>query len=149
MDLLESVKSKLSSHSLVRDVDQLPRGHIRIETALLYPDGGSIDVFVQNEQPLLKGFELTDFGQTIVWLLNVQVKPWESKKRQRFLEDAIRLYGVQKKDGELTLPIDSLDQIPEGMLRLAQACLRVSDLNFTPPIHPAIAFQRGSRRNLR
>ena len=87
--------------------------------------------FVHDDRPLLEGYQLTDFGQTIAWLLNVQVKPWESKKRQRFLEDAIRLYDVRRRDGELIYPIDDLDGLPDGLVRLAQACLRVSDLTFT------------------
>ncbi len=131
VDLLEAVKERLAGHSLVKGIDRLPRGHIRIETALLSPDGASIDVFVQGEQPLLGGYDLTDLGQTIAWLLNVQVKPWESKKRQRLLEDAIRLCGVHQKGGELTYPIPDIEHLPEGMLRLVQACLRVSDLTFT------------------
>jgi hypothetical protein len=131
MDFLETVRSRLANNSLVKEIDQLARGHVRIETALLYPDGGSIDVFVQGGQQLLEGFDLTDFGQTTAWLLNVQVKPWESKKRQRFLEDAIRLYDVHQNGGALEYHIEDFEHLQEGVVRLAQACFRVSDLTFT------------------
>jgi hypothetical protein len=131
MDLLGEVQDRLSGHPLIREIERLPRGHVRIETLLLYPDGGSIEVFVEGEQPCLQGFELTDFGQTTAWLLNVQVKPWESKKRRRFLDDAIRLYGVELNGGALRCHIDDLGQLPEGVLRLGQACIRMSDLTFT------------------
>jgi hypothetical protein len=118
-------------HTLVRDVDVLPKGHLRIETGLLYPDGASIEVYLVEDASLPGGHKLTDLGQTTSWLLDVQVKPWLSKKRQRLLEDAIDLYGVRQNGGALELPLESIDQIPEGIIRLGQACLRVSDLLFT------------------
>lgn len=128
----EDVQRRTEKFSLVRAVDAMPKGHIRVETGLLYPDGSSIDVFVVNGSPPFdKPKKLSDLGQTTAWLLDVQVKPWLSKKRQALLEDAIHTYGVTQSGGALEREIENPDSIAEDILRLAQACLRVADLSFT------------------
>ena len=128
---VDNIRQLLGGHGMVRSIDQVPRGHIRIETAFLYPDGASVDVFALDEAPLLPQIRLSDLGQTSDWLLGVQVKPWLSKKRQAYLEDAIRIYDVSQQGGKLELNIPSLDEIANGLVRLGQACVRVSDLAFT------------------
>lgn len=80
---VQDVKARVAGHSVIRGVDQLPKGHVRLETAFLYPDGSSVDVFVVETAPLLHTVKLSDLGQTTSWLLDVQVRPWLSKKRQR------------------------------------------------------------------
>ena len=77
---------------------------MRIETAFLYPDGASVELFVAEEPGLFPIQRLTDLGQTMAWLLDVQVKPWLSRKRQGFLEDALRLYGVEQRGGRGVVP---------------------------------------------
>ena len=94
IDLTE-ITQRTNGHSLVVGVDQVPKGHIRMETAFLYPDGASIDVFLLNGDAL----RLSDLGQTTTWLLDMQVRPWLSKKRQRLVEDALRLHGVSQVGG--------------------------------------------------
>ncbi len=129
---LAAVQARLGTTSLVRTVDKLPRGHVRLETAFLYPDGSSIDLFLENRDPLLPPEVLTDLGQTTTWLLDVQVKPWLSKKRQRFVEDALRIYDVAQAGGALQTRLDAdLTNLPDAVVRLGQACLRVADLTYT------------------
>lgn len=125
------IKALAAGHSLVRHVDELPKGHVRLETAFLYPDGSSVDVFVVEEIPLLQTLKLSDLGQTTSWLLDVQVRPWLSKKRQRFLEDALRLYDVKQAGGALERPLASPASLIDGLVKLGQACVRVADLTYT------------------
>ncbi|OGQ86115.1 MAG: hypothetical protein A2289_27090 [Deltaproteobacteria bacterium RIFOXYA12_FULL_58_15] len=125
------IKTLVEGHGLVRDVEKIERGHVRIETAFLYPDGASIDVFLVEDAPLLPPVRLSDLGQTTSWLLDVQVKPWLSKKRRTLLEDALRVYGVEQCGGALQLKLPSTAELVEGVVRLAQACLRVADLTYT------------------
>jgi len=125
------VQKKVEGHALVRGVDQLPKGHVRLETEFLYPDGSSVDVFLVEDAPLLQGLKLSDLGQTMSWLLDVQVKPWLSKKRQRFVEDALRIYKVEQVGGALELPLASVDELMGGIVKLGQACVRVADLTYT------------------
>lgn len=133
MRTFEDIRAAIDGHSIIRGAEKLPNGHVRMETSFLYPDGGSIDVFVPAEDgPLLAlAPKLTDFGQTTSWLSDVQVKPWLSKKRQRLLEDAIRVLGVRQDGGALELDLPDGNQIIDGVVRLGQACIRVADLAYT------------------
>jgi len=128
---LDDIRARVAGHALVRSTDVARRGGVRLETAFLYPDGSSVDVFLRDDKPLFGSLKLTDLGQTTSWLLDVQVKPWLSKKRQRFVEDALRLHGVHQIGGALELPIASLDALIDGVVRLGQACVRVADLTYT------------------
>jgi hypothetical protein len=128
---LEDLRKQTEGHRIVRGVDQLPKGHVRLETAFLYPDGSSVDVFVVGEDPLFQTLKLSDLGQTTTWLLDVQVRPWLSKKRQRFVEDALRIYDVKQTGGALERSLPTLDGLIEGVVMLGQACVRVADLTYT------------------
>lgn len=123
-----------SGTCMVKKAEVLPRGHIRIETSFLYPDGSNVDVFVVNDpgSPLLPPTRLTDFGQTTAFLLNHEVRPWTSAKRRAQLQEAVSLYGVELAGGALVKPIaDVAKDLNEGIILLGQACVRMSDLLFT------------------
>lgn len=124
----------LKASALVRDIDQVP-GYLRCETAFLYPDGSSVDVFVGEDQPLFNRFRLSDLGQTMTWLLDMQVRPWQSKRRQQLLEDALRIYKVEQVGGALQLAITSPEELVPGIISLGQACVRVADLFYTRKLH--------------
>lgn len=128
---LESVQRRLTGHAIVRDVTQLPKGHARIETAFLYPEGSAVDVFLVDETHSRPAVKLSDLANTSQWLLNVQVQPWLSKKRQAYVDDALRIYNVTKQGGALELELPSLEELVDGVVRLGQACVRVADLIYT------------------
>ena len=55
-----------------------------------------------------------------------------SKKRQRFGEDALRIYDVRQAGGALETGLGGdLDDLSDAVVRLGQACLRVADLTYT------------------
>lgn len=128
----ENVARQAEGLCLVRGVDMLPRGHARIQTGLLYPDGAYIDVFlcVDSAQPMLPPTMLSDLGQTMEFLINHQVRPWTSKKRKQQLEDAIAIFGATLNGGKIEVPLAG-GSLEDRILLLAQACLRASDLVFT------------------
>ncbi len=130
---LSAVRRQLDGNSFVRSIDELEKGgHVRLETAFVYPDGSSIDLFLENRDPLLPTEVLSDFGQTTSWLLDVQVKPWLSKKRQRIVQDALRIYGVTQHGGALEASVSpDLQDLAGALMRLGQACIRVADLTYT------------------
>lgn len=134
------IEGLLAGHPLIRGIDQLPTGPVRVETAFLYPDGASVDLFVAEAAGLFPSLRLTDLGQTMSWLLDVQVKPWLSRKRQGFLEDAIRLYGVEQRGGELVRPLPALEDLVPSIVSLGQACVRVADLMYTKRSAMVTAF---------
>ena len=76
--ILQTKLDALSPHGLVRSVDLLPKGHVRIETAFHYPDGSTIDLFIPRDDGFLGGLEpieLTDFGNTLTWLAQLGINP--------------------------------------------------------------------------
>lgn len=129
---------------MVQGVDRVPRGHLRIETGFLYPDGSSIDVFVVDDRdaPLLPPRKLSDLGQTMEFLFNHGLKPWTSKKRRTQLEDAVSLYQARLVGGALEYELSGLERadLQQGIVRLGQACLRVSDLLYTKRVQVPTAF---------
>jgi hypothetical protein len=127
---IDEVRHRLDGHGIVEGVEETPQGHIRIETAFLYPEGSSIALFVPSSDFLLPELKLSDLGETMSWLLDVQVRPWLSKKRQGFLDDVITVFGVQRNGGALELSIEP-DELVQGVVRLGQACVRVADLVYT------------------
>lgn len=121
------VEKRLAGQCLVQGVNGTERGYVRIETAFLYPEGSNVDLFVRRDGELL----LSDLGTTMGWLLDIQIRPWLSKKRQAFIEDALRIHGVQQREGRLEIVLPSLDDLVAGIVRLGQACVRVADLIYT------------------
>lgn len=117
---------------IVRGVDVLPKGHVRLETRFTYPDRSSIDLFIQNKMQTGGHLILSDMGQTTLWLTDLLVKPWQSKKRTRFVEDALHTLEVRQNGGALETDFsDTQDSLMDATVRLAQACVRVADLTFT------------------
>lgn len=118
---------------MVRGVDVLPEGHLRVETKFLYPDGSFVDVFVVDDPHEPR--TLSDFAQTTAFLLDNNVKPWASPKRRAQLADVLSLYGVERRGGELCLDFDPQNtaMLGERVIVLGQACLRMSDFTGKPP----------------
>lgn len=125
------VRARLAGHALVRGVDEPRSGHIRVETAFLYPDGGSIDLFVIEDHDLFHALHISDLGQTMSWLFELQIKPWLSPRRKGFIEDVLRLYQVDQEGGQLMRRLASLDELVPTIVSLGQTCVRVADLMFT------------------
>lgn len=128
---IDEIQTRLDGHSLVRAIDELRGGQIRLETAFVYPDGGSIDLFLVENADLFRDLRLTDLGQTMSWLFDARVMPWLSPKRKGFVDDVLELYGIEQEGGQLLVRLGSLDELMPRIVSLGQACLRVADLVFT------------------
>lgn len=128
---------------VVRSVEAPSNGHICIQTALQYPDGSYIDVFLRQDPQLRFGdmVTLSDLGQTTAWLLDLRLKPWLSEKRRRFVEDALAVYGASMRNGAIEIDLTPGEPLGPGVLRLAQACLRMADLMFTQRSSVETAFK--------
>lgn len=130
MDVLE-IRSRLADSALVRDVDVVPRGHVRLETAFVFPEGSSLDLYVVARTEGAESGCLSDLGETLDWLLDVEVNPQESPRQKKLLEDVLRSAGVTLHRGALELPLPSIRELPDCIVRLGQTCLRVADLIYT------------------
>lgn len=135
MELTEAAEC-LKHNALIDSVDMLPKGHVRIASAFRYPDGSTVDLFIENRHDLLSKVSpltLTDFGHTFLWLDQLDIRPLKSARRRQLTEDILETYGITHDRGALSCEVDKKDLI-SGIIRLGQACLRISDLTFTQRI---------------
>lgn len=130
---LSEAKKILSHNALIETVDTVPKGHLRLASAFRYPDGSTVDLFIARPHDVLSEFgplTLTDFGNTFLWLDQLDIRPLKSARRKRLTEDVLETYGVTHSRGALSCAVDKKDLLP-GIIRLGQACIRIADLTFT------------------
>lgn len=142
LELIE-VKGHFQNCPLVEEIDLLPKGHVRISTAFRYPDGSSVDVFIANRQDMLSKempMTLTDFGNTFLWLDQVDIRPLRSARRRRLTFDILETYGIEHSKGVLSCNVTP-QELATGVIRLGQACIRVADLIFTHRVAVQGSFQ--------
>lgn len=144
LELIE-VKDYFNACPLVEDIDMLSKGHIRIATAFRYPDGSSVDVFIVNRpDPLSKimplTLTLTDFGNTFLWLDQMDIRPLRSSRRRRLTSDILETYSIAQSKGVLSCDI-AVQDLAAGLIRLGQACIRIADLIFTHRVAAQGSFQ--------
>ncbi len=131
----EQIAPLLRSFSLVTKCDVIKDGSVRIATPFRYPNGSLIDVFLTKKNDLFHKLELSDNGQASDYLLDLQIKLWANAKRKTLVSDVCKALDVINEDGVLKINFQEdesdLKLIPEYLVRLAQACIRVTDIAFT------------------
>jgi hypothetical protein len=115
---------------LVKSCDIVRSGAIRISTPFLYPNGDSVDVFLYPKPSnLFDEYHLSDCGQTYIYLKGAQVGMLGTTRKREIVGDIASQLNVRLSGGEIFVAIHS--DIPEGIsdaiLRIAQACVRISD----------------------
>ena len=105
-----------------------PREGVRVRTPMMYPDGGIVDIFVLERED---SYVLTDFGEALAWLRMQTVNPRRTPKQLGLIQDVCQTLGVELRHGQLILRSLSFDELSDGVTRLAQAVVRVSDIWFT------------------
>jgi hypothetical protein len=135
MFTIEAVTAKLGQSALIGTVNTVPKGHIRIETGFLYPDGSSIDVFIeQPDQATLDIHKpiLSDFGTTWSWLQNFEMRPNRSPAQKIYFSTILENYKCRLNGAALECEIENnLDDLAVGIMRLGQACMRTADLIYS------------------
>lgn len=135
-----NLKELVGGFSLVRGCESLGDGSLRIATAFYYPDGSMIDVFLKEEAPppedreasWIRGYLLSDFGQTMTYLMDLGVRPSSSERKKRIVDDICASTNVEYRRGELQAWIDPRDAnaVGDGIAQLVLACVRAADLSF-------------------
>jgi hypothetical protein len=87
------------SISLVRGGDTVRHGALRMETRFVYPNGSSVDVFLEQRPDLLGSYVLSDFGQTALYLHDAQVNLSSTERRRQILGDICSELGVSFGNG--------------------------------------------------
>jgi hypothetical protein len=128
---MRNIMAGIDRSALVLDVDTVSRGHVRITTGFLYPEGSSMDLFLVNTEFTDGALKLTDFGSTLEWLMDLEVYPENSPAQTALLIAAARNCGVSFERGALELDLATVDELPDAIMRLGQTCLRVADLFYT------------------
>lgn len=127
---LSGIQDALRGQAFVRGIDDVERGHIRVQTDFRYPEGSYVDLFLL-DNGLFPHERLSDLGNTYSWLADLQIRPWESKKRLQFVQDVVNSLDVEIVGGALETRVTELSALPSAISRLGQACLRVADLMYT------------------
>lgn len=137
------LRNLVSGFSLISDCDIVGDHSVRMATPFQYPDGSLIDLFAKPTGELFDEVELSDKGQTTAYLLDLHVKLWTTKKRKQMVSDICHSLGVKQDGGQflMRVPEARLAELPMEMVRLAQACIRVTDIAFTQRFRSPVEFQ--------
>jgi hypothetical protein len=130
----------LQGFSLLRSCDQVGENTLRISTPFVGLDGSYLDLFLEQQvnvtkkdNPLFWGYILSDLGETAAYLYSLRIQLSTTRKRRNFVSDVCEALGVEHERGQLLIKLErgQLATLPDAILRLAQACIRVSDLSFS------------------
>ena len=124
-DLCQSLRDSLSS---LFECAPAPDEGVRVQTPLMYPDGGMVDVFILERSGR---FILTDYAEAVSWLSMQSVGGRLTPNQRRLMDDACQTLGVELVRGELRIDCPNTENLGEAVHRLGQAVVRVSDLWFT------------------
>lgn len=127
------MNSSETDKTLIRDIAALfscaPQGdYFRIRTPFLYPDCDVIDLFCKPEGDFTV---VSDLGETTGWLWMNAVSEPRTANQNKLIEEACCSHGVQFRGDEIFAKCRSDDSLADAVVRVAQACIRVSDLLLT------------------
>lgn len=140
----DNLREFVKEFSIIHQCDVIKNGMLRMATSFQYPNGSSIDLFLgERGGDFFNDFILTDLGQTTSYLLDLNIKTWTTKKRKQVLSDICQSLDVKQDEGELQIVIanDKFSDIPQAIIRLSQACIRLSDLVLTQRFKLATVFK--------
>ena len=125
-----ALQSIVKSLPVVEECGVLRNGALRMATPFLYPNGSHIDIFLEPGKNLFTSHRLSDYGQTALYLREGQVKV--TPRRKEIISEICSELDVAFADGTLHVDIsdEEITNISATILRLVQACIRVSDLSY-------------------
>ena len=97
---------------------------LRVRTPYLYPDGDNIDIFCKQQEESM--ILVTDLAETTRWLRTQSVSLRRSPKQKALIEDACLTHGVEFFRGMLLARCHTKEKLPEVVIRVSQAALRIS-----------------------
>lgn len=145
-----NIREVAGSLPLIEACDTVRDGSLRLATPFRYADGSNIDVFLESGGELLPTHRLTDKGQTVAYLLDLHLKPWTTRKRRQLVQDICAGLGVEQNGGAFSILVKEGDlrSLPSDIARLAQACIRVSDLVFAQRLRTPVIFKEEFEEHL-
>lgn len=138
----QSLKEIVSKFSLVEDCDIVSSGALRIATPFNYPNGSQVDLFLEHSNDLFPQYILSDYGLTANYLLDMHINAWSTSKRRQLIQDICETLEVDLDTGVFRISLgQDITSLSSAIVRLAQACIRVSDLSFTQRLQSSATFQ--------
>src|SRR5215213_1773294 len=138
----QSLREVISKSSLVEDCDVVSSGALRIVTPFNFPNGSQIDLFLERSNDLFSQYVLSDYGLTANYLLDMHIKAWSTSKRRQLIQDICEILEVDSDAGVFRIALGrDIATLSSAIVRLAQACIRVSDLSFTQRLQSSATFQ--------
>lgn len=129
-----TLRDHLTACPLVRSVDEPSPGLLRASTSHTYPDGGFIDVFVEEGR-------LTDLGEARAW---VETAGWEwSGPADDVAAQLLAERGVAEVEGELCRRLERPEDVGAAVEALADAVaarVRFAAIDFGAPTEADVAF---------
>ena len=100
--------------------------YVRVRTPYLYPDGDVLDLYWRDDASAL-----SDMGETLRWLDGQTTTQRRTKRHMQLIQEVCGNHGIEFFRGTLTTRVAEPEMMASTITRLAQACIRVSDLWFT------------------
>ena len=115
---------------LIRNCDTVRSGALRLSTPFHYPNGEYVDVFLERQYALLENsYQLSDYGQTYIYLKDAQAPLGTTSRKKEIIDDILASHNVTLSNGDLSVILkgDNFSDLSEAIMRLSQACVRISD----------------------
>lgn len=129
MPNITDARKLLECAHFIEQTDEV-RGYIRAQTALIYPDGSNIDVYFK-ASATNADLELTDLGTTMGWLMDMGIQPWTTATRRDQVDTVLRQFDAGQRGAEVVSRLREGEQLSAAVIRISQACARISDLYLT------------------
>ena len=104
------------------------QGAVCVNTSLLYPDGGEVQVYVTEQDG---EYVVSDYGEAAAWL---RMQLWErdlTPQQQSRIDDICRQLGVECEGGRLVTRRPNAEMVLFAVLYVALAAVRVADISYT------------------
>lgn len=126
----ESLERVAHSLPLVKGCDVVRNGALRMVTPFSYPNGDTIDIFLQTDNSrLFSEVSLSDFGHTSLYLRSAQVGLDGTGRKKEIITSILTQLKVNLVNGDLVVDLKNFDgsDMGDAIFRLSQACVRISD----------------------
>ncbi len=120
LDFKNKVSEKLSLSS--EGVDRY-----RVFTPFIFEDGDHLSILLKRRNG---GWVLSDEGHTYMHLTyDLEEKDLQKGNRQKIISNALSMFSVEDKEGELVIPIQR-DQYGDALYNFVQALLKITDVAY-------------------
>lgn len=104
-----------------------PFDAIQVQTPLLYPDGGLVDVYVMERGGR---FLVTDHGEALGWLHQNGLGADLTTSQLELVEDISQTFGLEFNQGRVRYICETDARIAEAIIYVAEAAVRITDISY-------------------